>query len=366
MMIATAAPMRRRRTATSAPMVIAVRKPVAIGGRPRITSPRMRDSVAAACTVTPGSGAWPDDVGVSTRSPMAMAIGPTKTSFPRKRGASAASRRRSTALIVGILRGRVRNAGASERPTGTGAPVMSDDASTESAISERSSLCFVAENRRTMPSWSISKLPCTGVIAFARAGTGRCHCPCSSSAETARVGRRRAAAASCSSPGRASARRMSRTTPRAPASAARLTIVARMARSHGHGPIARNDGSSMATIVVVVAARGGRSRRARSRTGSSSASTALNAASSVTAIPLAIARNSAVRPRSMDRMVRRASSLRRRAPPRKARPIGQPKAGAPPSSAAGPASRRRDYLSSSASCARRSFPNAERGIASTR
>ena len=94
-------------------------------------------------------------------------------------------------------------------------------------------------------------------------------------------------------------------TTRAPASAARSTIAASVARSHGHGPIERSDCSSMATIIVASGARGGSNRRAMSRARSSSALRAFDASSNMTATPAAAAIKSAVRLRSMGRMVAR-------------------------------------------------------------
>ena len=96
------------------------------------------------------------------------------TSFPRTFAGLSIN---AAALICGTLRGGVRNAGTMERPTGTGAPVTIDDASSGSAINARSAFCFVAEKRRRMPSRSYSKLPCAGVAASLIGGGGVSHFP---------------------------------------------------------------------------------------------------------------------------------------------------------------------------------------------
>ena len=104
-----------------AAMTIPQRMPAKSGGNSRISSPRSNDSVAAACTITPGSGV---ETGVRTRSPRATAVGPMKTSLFFTRPCSA-----STALITGTAAGAVRNPGRKTCPTGTGVARIIDAAS---------------------------------------------------------------------------------------------------------------------------------------------------------------------------------------------------------------------------------------------
>ena len=200
---------------------------------------------------------------------MPAAPAPRKTTLSASTLPEPGSRRSRAAGTTGT-EPLERKPGRRKAPTGIGiSGSRRRAAARERAGRDSPPASRVAERRRTTPSRSRSKATWARTPAVPREGDGRSQLPCSEIPADRTDGMPLSAAARRGSPSRASGRRRSTTTPRAPARPAESIRAASFRRSQGQDPSARIDSSSIRTTATREAATRGCRLSIASRTGSS-------------------------------------------------------------------------------------------------